>query len=495
MKRDKLIKILITIFIVCIPILDMLRTTSFKDIEIFGVALIELINISLIGLALILTLTKISIKKILALFLYLLLVSVYIVLHYKNIILFDTNIFSRANFNFIRESFYILRVYVLPLMLLFVLINNRDIFNKKYYFKMAKYLVIVICFSIIILDIFKLSFISYNDNKHFVLYNLFDYFLFSGDYKQISARGFFDSANELSAILLMLLPITIYLFYKEHKNFNVVLFVSQFVAMILLGTRTAAYGALLISFVSIFCYGVLVFLKKEKQNKFFHKYFLISSLVCAAFLSISPFMLGRLNDGMPDFSIKDTAAYEDISKTDVKDLNKLIEKYQSEYMINEYFLKLYPVDQDFEFWLTIIQRDKSLNNDSRLMKTDILTRIYERNNNDNDKYYGMGYTLNYLDLERDYYYQFYLFGIFGLLLFICPYFILLGYLSFKIIINFSSNFKFNVLMNIMSICLGLLIAYYSGHVFGWVGPMMVLVLMFGLLSSTILSKKEVLHNV
>ena len=170
------------------------------------------------------------------------------------------------------------------------------------------------------------------------------------------------------------------------------------------------------------------------------------------------------------------------------------EKYQSEYMINEYFLKLYPVDKDSEFWLGIIKRDKALNNDSRLMKTDILKRIYERNNNPNDKLYGMGYTLNFLDLERDYYYQYYIFGIFGLLLFICPYFIVLGYLVFRGSLNFKNNFKLTVLLCIMSVCFGLLIAYYSGHVFGWVGPMMILVLMIGVLSSAILGKKEVMVN-
>lgn len=494
MKKNNIIRILITIFIIFIPLLDMLRSTSFKDVEVFGLALIELINISLIGIALLLTLTKVSVKKIIALIIYLIIVGFYVFLHYKNIILFDTNIFAKADFNFIRESFYILRVYVLPLMLLFVLLNNKDIFNKYYYLKMIKYLIIIISFSIIILDVFKLSFISYNDNKHFVLYNIFDYFLYTGDYKQISARGFFDSANELSAILLMLMPINIYLFYKEHKNFNIVLYVSQFVAMILLGTRTAAYGSLLISIVAFICYICLIFMKQERKNKFFEKYFTVSALVCTAFLTISPFMLGRINDGTPDFSVKDISAYKAISKTAVKDVNKLIEKYQSEYMINEYFLKLYPVDKDSEFWLGIIKRDKALNNDSRLMKIDILKRIYERNNNQNDKFYGMGYTLNFLDLERDYYYQYYIFGIFGLLLFICPYFIVLGYLVFRGLLNFKNNFKLTVLLCIMSVCLGLLIAYYSGHVFGWVGPMMILVLMFGILSSMIIYEKEVMVN-
>lgn len=474
MKRDKIIKILITTFFVLLPFLDMLRTTSFKDIEVFNIALIELINIVLIGAALILTLTKVSKKKTIFLFSYLLLVGVYIFLHYNNIIKFDANIYSNANFNFLSETFYILRVYVLPLILIYVLVCNRDIFNKEYYFKIGKWLIGIISISIISLNILKLSYISYNDNSGHILYNVFDYFLYQGDYKQLASRGFFDSANELSAILFMLMPLNIYMLYKEQKKLNVVLYVGQFLAMVLLGTRTAAYGAMLISVVSGICYLALVFLKKEKNSSKFNTMFVVSALPCIAFLCISPFMLGRITEGTPDFSVKDATAYKEIATTDIKKLDKLIEKYQSEYLINDYFLKIYPIKKDPEFWLKMIKRDKALNNNSRIMKTDILKRIYERNDNKTDKYFGMGYTLNFIDIERDYYYQFYLFGIVGMIVLMGPYFAILGYLVFLGIKYFKNNFKLKTILAGMSVVLGLLIAYYSGHVFGWVSPMMIL---------------------
>lgn len=482
MKKDKIIKTLIIIFFMLLPFLDMLRTTGFKDIEVLNVALIELINIVLIGSALLLTLTKVSKKKILLLFSYLLIVGVYLVLHYNNIIKFDITIFPQANFNFISETFYILRVYVLPIMLLFVLLNNKDIFNKEFYFKILKWLIGVISFSIIILNIFKLSYISYNDNSSHILYNMFDYFLYSGDYKQIASRGFFDSANELSAILFMLMPFNIYMLYKEGKKFNVVLFASQFLAMVLLGTRTAAYGAALISVAAGVCYTFLVILKKAEQKQFFNSTFFVTSIVGVAFLFISPFMIGRITEGTPDFSVKNQDAYSEIDTTDVKQLDKLVEKYKSEYLINDYFLEMYPLNKDPEFWLQMIKRDKALNNDSRKMKTDILNRIYERNDNPNDKWLGMGYTLNFIDLERDYYYQYYLFGILGLIVLIGPYFGLLGYLIIKGLKNFDKNFNFKTLLGGMSVILGLVIAYYSGHVFGWVSPMMILTLSLSILS-------------
>lgn len=482
MKKDKIIKVLITILLIELPFLDMLRTTAFKDIELFGITLIELINILLIGLALILTLTKVKLKEIIKLGIYLLLVGVYIYLHYQNIIKFDTNIFPDANFNFITETFYILRVYVLPLMLLYVLLNNKDIFNKKYYFKIIKWVIGIISFSIIVLNILKLSYISYGEGNKHILYNMFDYFLYQGDYKQLASRGFFDSANELSAILFMLMPVNIYLLYKEGKKINVVLFVSQFLAMILLGTRTAAFGGAIISVVALVCYFVVTYMKKDKLNNWFITTLTICALVCTSYMCISPFMFGRLNDGNYSFAVQNQKAYDDLESIDEEDIDALIHKYQSEYLINEYFLEMYPVKGDKEFWLNCAKRDKALNNDNRRMKTDILNRIMERNDNPNDKLFGLGYTLNFIDLERDYYYQYYLFGIIGLILFIFPYF----YLLIKNIIialkNFKKNLSFKTLLCFMSPMLGLLIAYYSGHVFGWVSPMMYLVMFMGLLT-------------
>lgn len=482
MKRDKIIKILITILLIQLPFLDMLRTTAFKDIEIFGITLIELVNIMWVGIALILTLTKVKLKEILKLGIYLMVAGLYIYLHYQNIIKFDTNIFPQANFNLITETFYILRVYVLPLMLLYVLLHNKDIFNKEYYFKIIKWIIGIISFSIIVLNIIKLSYISYNSTHNHILYNMFDYFLYQGDYKQLASRGFFDSANELSAILFMLLPINIYLLYKEGKKFNIVLYVAQFLAMVLLGTRTAAFGAAIISVVALGCYGIVILIKKDKINKWFLTTFSIAALACTAYMCISPFMMGRLNDGNYSFAVKDQQAYTDLEEVDEKDIDALINKYKYEYLINEYFLEMYPVSGDKEFWLECAKRDKALNNDSRKMKTDILTRIAERNDNPNDKIFGLGYTLNFIDLERDYYYQYYLFGIAGLLLFIGPYF----YLLIKNIIIALMNFKKNVSLKtaccFMSPMLGMLIAYYSGHVFGWVSPMMYLVMFFGLLT-------------
>ena len=61
--KNKIIKILITTVFILLPIIDILRTTIVKDIEVFNIALIEFINFILIGISFILTIPKINKMK------------------------------------------------------------------------------------------------------------------------------------------------------------------------------------------------------------------------------------------------------------------------------------------------------------------------------------------------------------------------------------------------------------------------------------------------
>ena len=293
----------------------------------------------------------------------------------------------------------------------------------------------------------------------------------------------------------MLFPLNIYMLYKEREKNNYILFGFQFLAMIILGTRTAAFGSAMIFGLSIFVYLFLVKIKIEKKDQKFLLNFFLIGIIFSAYMTISPFMFGRINDNSHDFSIQNQGAYDELSNLNDlndKELDAIMIKYRDEYLINEAFLKMYPFSKDREFWLNIARRDKAINNNSRIMKKNIIARIKERNNNKLDTYLGMGYTLNFMDIERDYVYQYYLFGIIGLILFICPYFILIIYLILKNFKNYKKQFKYSTYFVIISPLLGLTIAYLSGHVFGWVSPMMWLVITIAILSyHTSAKKKEV----
>lgn len=492
LEINKMLKTLMFLLFIYLPFLDILRGTPIKDIEILGIALIELVNFLVIGASIILTFLKIDKRKFIKLIVYILLVGIYIILHYYHIIDFDTKIFSRASFNFIVESYYIVRVYVLPILALFILVENKDIFDYKFYSKVLKIVIAFISFSIIILNITKLSYSSYTATHDPIQYSILDHFFAENvNYKLQLSRGWFDSANEISAILFGLLPLNILMLLKEDKKINVVLYIAQVVAMIILGTRTSAIGALLVSYAVIPIYIVLLLMKQENFNKNIILKFIMPLILATGFFYISPFYYAKTHDNQAqaELQLQGTATPEAIKMeeeaTTEEEKKEVITQNLYSYRINEAFTDLYPVENDVEFWSKLCKRELHLNNDSRQMKIDILTRIKERNNNKVDNLLGMGYTLNFMDVERDYVYQFLLFGIIGVVLFLGMYFVMILKNVFEALKNLKKGCKINIALAFMAPCVMFAIAYFSGHVFGWVSPMMYMSFVLGFLNNKV----------
>ena len=149
-----------------------------------------------------------------------------------------------------------------------------------------------------------------------------------------------------------------------------------------------------------------------------------------------------------------------------------IKSNYSTFKINKMFIDYYPIEDDPVFWINIAKRDRSLNNDYRIIKQDILARIVQRNDNTFDRYFGLGYSINFPDIERDYVYQYYLFGIFGVILFIGSYIIIYLYNLYKAF--YKANFNYYYALPLVSCLFGLVVCYFSGHLFGWSFPMYIL---------------------
>lgn len=478
-KTNKIIKNSIFILFIMLPIIDCIRRTPLKDVNILGISAIEILNIVIIGYTLILTIISLKNRKkeLVPLIIYTILLGIYLLFHGINILKFDSSIYTQSNINIITETYYILRVYYLPVLLLFVLIKNKDIFDLKFYSKLIKSLICIISLSLILLNIFKLSYATYSaTNETFVEYNIFDFYKSNEDPKLLSTRGWFDSSNEISAILMILLPINIYLLYKEDKKFNIFLYITQFLSMIILGTRVSSLGAILITITAIL---INIVAKIIKHNKINYK-LIIYGILCTGYFFISPVGNHLLEYKIPNFQSEDEYSEHLKTLTDNEVITNYINENLYYFRINEAFVKMYPIEKDFEFWYDVTLRDRNLNNDSRIMKTTILKRIHERNNNKVDKLFGMGYTINFMDLERDYVYQYYLFGIFGIIL-IIPQILSLIKSGLAMLKSIKKNNIMHSLLIIMSPVLGFSVAYYSGHVFGWVSPSYILTLVVAIL--------------
>ena len=102
-------------------------------------------------------------------------------------------------------------------------------------------------------------------------------------------------------------------------------------------------------------------------------------------------------------------------------------------------------------------------------------RILVRNDNKGDFWFGIGYN-DVLNSEKDYYMQMYYFGLVGVIILIGPYIFNILYGIYRILRYRESLFVLDNIIALMCVCIGVVIPYLSGHVFGVVFPMNYLVL-------------------
>lgn len=483
--KDRIIKYAVSLVFLLLPLIDIIRITELKDVEIFNISIIELVNIFLISIGFIFTFIKNKFKINKYVIVYVILLAIYLVLHCFHIYNFNINIYDKANPNFFVELYYIFRVYMLPLLLIITLLKNKDIFNKEYYLAMVKYLICFISGLIVVSNIFRFSYSSYPVGAVDYLINdtnFFDVFKYNDNFRHLFTTGLFPSANQISIILVMLLPINIYNLYNDKKIKDLLLVILQMSSMIIVGTKVAVFGSLIILVGSVLLYIFFVSFFKEKINKNYLIMCIFIILFSGIMFYISPFkyMLssnvsfssGVSNQGekIKDDELEVYKKLDDDLSDD--EFEQLLKKNNGTFKIATIFYNMYPIKNDRIFWYTIAKRDKKLNNDYRILKRNIIDRIEEKNNNRFDPILGLGYTINFMDIERDYVYQYYLFGIGGILLFIMPY---LGLYIYNFIYAFNKyNFRYEYCLCLISSFFGLILCYFSGHLFGWTSPMLIL---------------------
>lgn len=482
---------IVLIYFLIQPFLEIYMTFNKSSMQVFGMSITVLLNFFFVFLMVVYAFLllfrkdrKRLIKDIFVVGGYGVIFLIYCLLHYKNMQMFDNSIFERNTFDFIRESYYIFRSYVLPIVLLYTLYTLR--LDKKKLLFVIRMSVFIICFVIIVTNIFGVSLAAYATHGKLIYIDgsIFHWLFFNGsdNFDLYTSKGWFQSANELSAILLMVSPVIIRDVYKMTDNrkkriLSYILLGMLIVTMNMLGTRTAVLGL----FASLICVIIIfVFFRIIKKINFDLKEFGLKSfliLIFTGFIFVnSPYYNKNFGEFKAEFEDRPLdESVEIIEEEDIDNFAKFVEKYSWNYYIEPILLDIYPVDEDIHFWSFIINRDLRLNSNYRIIKTDLYNRILERNNNKGDFFFGIGYN-DVLNSEKDYDMQMYYFGIFGVIILIGPYIINILYALYKMFRYRDKLFKVDNIIALMCVCIGVSVPYLTGHVFGSVFPMNYLVI-------------------
>jgi len=332
--RKKLIEKILLIFLMIQPLLDLYFLFDEKIVNMFGFSPSTIIRILFVGIIGILFIFVLKNKKeIWSYLIYIAIIFIYIICHHINALNF-TNFYNGYDFgyNLIGELFYFIRM-LMPLFL--IIVSAHFEFDDKYIDRLITVLILLICGSIIITNLLEISTGSYS--KEIIEGNIFCWFKETRcylNYMGLASKGFFHDPNRLSALLVLITPLTYYVFIRKSNIKNMILLVLSLFGMLMLGTKVSTYGFLILSIMSLLLYLFFTFVKKEI------KFNLLTGIIILSIIIINCFMLPycpAINRTQVDREVQEEYNSDETGKLteNTEKLNELNNKVNKEEIKNE----------------------------------------------------------------------------------------------------------------------------------------------------------------
>ncbi len=323
--------------------------------------------------------------------------------------------------------------------------------------------------------------------------NFFDWFAKPFDATDHHPRNYatkflFKEGNTIGILLVIILPFMYYFFLRE-KDFKKkiglgFLIVCDSLAMMMLGTRVAAYCALLIPFVVLLIHAFTSIIKLETFKKGFALFCVILTLLNAGIIPVCPayqnqqfdaadFSTLKLDDSIREGyrkGIEEGAeGFEPFSAAWVDYYVYMFEQYKFLMGVTQsvYYEYWYDYHVDPKFWVDLIF-DYELEDRANARQVEKIFYNYKwQYLTVPQKLTGFTYSLfmwGGINIEQDFILQAYSFGYLGFPLIMGPWVCLLLYVVCKFLlgVKYKKWNMFNIVC-LMSLSLGVVTSYLSGH--------------------------------
>lgn len=461
---------ILCLFIIVQPFLDILPLFDNEKYFIFGFTIPTIVRCAFIGILGIISLKYIKKKHYKFLIIYFILLLIYTLFHHNIASNNSMIIPDNYKYSLLSELFYIIRM-LLPLAII-EFTRNSEITEEKF-LKVVTISSAIIGTIIFIGNTLCISYVSYGEGTTII--NWLKWFttdLTQYEFTELTSKGWFYMANQVSGVTIMLLPFCIFAALKKYNFFNMYSTIILIISMIMLGTRIASYGWVLVLIAMFLIITLSKCIYKDKRTKTsYYKPLIIITIVGLIFLANSP--ISRREYG---YQLGDISTLKERPIIDLNDKNSLNKAYtyieesykvfgiQEKYVFRDYNYKFDPV-----FWYNIF--DKSLETgviENREMQRLISNRIIINNNNQL-KYQLFGYSFSRMRngqiyMEHDIVVQLFTIGYIGTILLIGPYLLIVGIITFKVIKKMNKKIALFNITFLMSIFLTLGTAILTGHI-------------------------------
>ncbi len=501
MKQSKLyekLNNLLMIFLVLQPILDIYMAIVGNKLDILGISMATIIRTVFVMCVFSIVIVsqikyKYHVKYAYAILGYILTVIIYSLLHHFNIVYSNGYYITENIYSFMTEFMYVLRLTV-PILLIYITIITKP--SRQDLLKVMVTVAVFIALVIVITNIFKISFASYSQTNGKIEYNIIDWFTKDNlSYDKTLSKGYFVSANQMGALLVFLLPMVIYYAIRKNKWYLYLIILLQIISMVLVGTRVANYGWMLVFMAMSIMYTLLYFTKGLKLQiqpiVWLGTIFVIGLVLYSNSPSHSREFASEY-EGMYDEGLLETDGVQYISLEEFEQIisseanmsayigehsDNLIQASKEKYIFtmykyhhitNKYILEIYPYEDDVDFWLDIFGKPISIKGDNRGRQVAIIRRIKQNNNNLLfDTLFGMGATpLNsrgYM-IENDLISHYYNLGIIGTILFVSPFVLGVLYAIYRCRRRLFDIINMEFVVYVLAVVMTYFMGYFAGHV-------------------------------
>ena len=481
-------------------LLDMYRVFFENTVDVFGIALPELLNFLYFGFLCLVFLCKHfrSPKKMIPLLVYAALIGVYSVLHVWNVLKFKQDILTGSEPNWFKELYFIARTYLVPVVVFYFFLCSK--LTMRTFQKAVSGLSLVISANIVITNFFKVSFICYAstlEKNSFITRNIFEWF-YNPDTEfpvYMTSKGWFYMGNQIGLILFMLFVFVVMNALQSGKVLSYVPVFLNGLALVMVGTKVSTLGCgiiLALGFLFAVVFGVIL-----KQFTFRFKQAAVYVLVVAVLLTtvgFSPMFTEQENRAESSVVTEEQSAVldnfasnpdnpitqrpgrpTDPDEPDVLDPSgEQFKKEFCEYVksapycfgVVPEFLELLPIEDNFAFWYDIVINGNNRQVDYRYFKGVLYDEVLWLNQNETaDTLLGIGYISNFPYSERDFAAQIIWFGYAGTVLLIGPYILAVLYGIVLALKRIKSCFIYQNAFFAVGICTALALSYVAGHLF------------------------------
>ncbi len=337
--------------------------------------------------------------------------------------------------------------------------------------------------------------------------------------RQLATKFFFYEGNTVGILLFMLLPL-VYLLYVQEKNQKeknklIFLLLMHSLSMLILGTRVATYGALLVPLYFTVLYVLDCFLKNRKFeiNKFGVP--VVIAVVVSLMFPYTPAVQNQKIDAANDVALIEGGLSNGIEEIErIKgeidgealipgslEFNHFYINMFEEYGIRAgfintvpqiYYTHWYSYEYDPIFWMSIVEMDVYQRLNGRQIQN-IFMRYKLEKLTMKEKILGAGYSTfmnGSIILEQDFKQQMMTLGPIGFILTIYPWILILCVGLFIVLLRWKKYFRLNIFVYGASFASGLGSAYMSGHTLDQFMTTTWLAIMAALLIIEITQKEE-----